>query len=93
MTDTKEQNSVLTPTMEDSLFTEKMLFIKLQEMMEERFEKLWVDVVQDIKKSGDNSIASKGNMSLDVLKDFFFDYMYNENNTLDFEDYLSQYVK
>jgi hypothetical protein len=81
---------ILGPEMEDKLYDQKRFFVNFQIILEELFEKNWLEVLEDMKKSNKEFVEEVGK---NILKDYFFDYMYNETENIDFFDYLNKYSK
>jgi very-short-patch-repair endonuclease len=79
---------VLKAKTEDILYNEKMFFDKIQKILEENFEKLWDMVKQDMI---DNGIFDR--ISEEKMKDYFFDYIFNESRLISFDEYMSVFLK
>lgn len=79
---------VVEGSTEDEIFAQKAFINELQKVCDERFEKLWAVVREDALK---NISFEETGISEGDLNDYLFDYIYNNNEELMFEEYLDKY--
>jgi hypothetical protein len=79
---------LLSATTEDGLYGEKIAFDKMQDMLEQRFEELYQGIQSDLRSNGVFDL-----LPAESWRDYFFDYMYNCDEMLSFDEYMAKYSK
>jgi hypothetical protein len=78
--------SIINGETEDKIFEIKTFINNLQEVSDEKFEKLWKIVEKNISEEFSH-------ISKETIKDYLFDYVFNEKDPLLFEEYLGRYSR